>query len=231
MPAPSLSDIQDRLKDLKQTFVPFLAKYYAVTTEYGAPTAKGPTKGTPHEAVDYGAPKGTHLYSPGTGLVLNASDNPDHVTSSGGANDDHTLTVDYGNGIIMTFAHLDKIFVKPGDMIAEGDYVADTGNFGVSTGAHLHVESWQNGKHIDPRTLFDPSTHFSDYEQHPGATAGSIPILGPLTGGARGAADMGTAIVGFIAALMNPETWARIFAIIGGAILTMVGGYMLWQST
>lgn len=226
--------LREKIKSITQDLVPFLDKYYAVTTEYGAPIAAGPEKGKQHYGVDFGTPKGTHLYSPGMGVVLRPTDNPSHGSTTG-KDDDHTITVDYGDGIIMQFAHLDKVHVKPGDVIAPGDWIGNTGDYGIGTGEHLHVAAWKNGRLTDPRSLLDPTTDFGDYEQAPGATAGSVPIFGPLTGGARTAADaaISTAesVAEFVNAILNPETWARVFAIIGGAIMAMIGGYMLWQST
>lgn len=220
--------------DFAQDFVSFLSNAYSVTTEYGAPVAAGPEKGKPHYAVDFGTPKGTPLFSMGSGIVLRPTDVPGH-TSTTGKDDAHTVTVDYGHGVLVQFAHLDKVFVKPGDKVAPGDWLANTGDAGISSGAHLHVDAWRDGRKIDVRELIDPISHFTDYEKIPGATAGSIPILGPLTGGARGAADAALswtdAVAQFFGALINPETWARVLAILAGAILTMIGGYMLWQST
>jgi len=228
MPSP-FTPIGAKIADAIQAFVPFLASYFPVTTEYGAPVAAGPTAGQPHYAVDFGTPKGTPLYSPGSGRVLQPNGNPEGVTGG------NTLTVDYGKGVIITFAHLDKIFVKPGDSIAPGDFVATTGDSGIATGAHLHVDAWVNGVKTDVRELIDWSSAFSDYEEHEGATGGSFPIGGPFTGAVRGTGDalgdVAAGVLGFVNAILNPETWARVLAIIGGAVLAMVGFYMVWQST
>ena len=43
--------------------------------------------------------------------------------------------------------------------------------------------------------------------------------------------DVAAGVLGFVNAILNPETWARVLAIIGGAVLAMVGFYMVWQST
>lgn len=219
--------LRSRLTDAP--LVPFLADVFDITTEYGAPVAAGPNAGEPHNAIDFGTPVGTPLYSPGEGVVLNPADNPAGVTGG------NTLTIDYGGGRILTFAHLDSLFVQPGDIIAPGDFIATTGESGIATGPHLHVDAWIDGVHTDVRNLIDWSSDFSDYEQRPGATAGSIPFLGPLTGGAidagQSVANMGTAVVAFVTAILNPENWARILALFGGAIIAAIGAFMLWQST
>lgn len=232
--ATTLEKLRASIADLVQEFVPFLANAYNVTTQFGDPTAAGPDKGKPHMGVDFGTPIGTPVYSLGTGIVINDTDAPGGGSTTGGE-DDNTITVDYGNGIIVQFAHLSEVFVQAGDKIAEGDFIGKTGNAGIGTGAHLHVGAWQDGEPIDVRALIDPLNDFGDYESTPGATGGSFPILGPLTGGARAGVDslgqIAAAVVEFVAALINPETWARVLAILAGAVLVMAGGYMLWQST
>ncbi len=226
---PTGGNLRNQLAESVQEFVPFLADYFPITGEYGSSTAAGPNKGAPHKAVDFGTPKGTPLYSMGSGVVLNPADNPEGVTGG------KTITVDYGNGIIVSFSHLDEIFVKAGDVIAPGDWIGNTGNTGISTGPHLHVDAWKDGVKTDVRELIDWAADFSDYEEHSGATGGSIPILGPLTGGARGGLDamgqIAASVVAFVTTILNPETWARIVAIFGGAILSLIGFYMVWQST
>lgn len=230
--AISIEELERRSLDgLNKTFVPFFQKAYKITTEYGAPIAAGNDAGKPHYGLDFGTPKGTPLYSMGVGIVRRPTQNPDG-TSTTGKDDPHTITIDYGNGITVQWAHLDEVFVRPGDAVKPGDFIGKTGDAGISTGAHAHVTAWKNGNKIDVRELIDPTTHFENYAKNPGAAAGAF---GGAINAGRGAADSilgwGEAIVAFVTAILNPETWARVFAILAGALLTMVGGYMLWQST
>ena len=226
---PTGGNLRNQLAAAVQDFVPFLSDYFPVTGDYGSATAAGPNEGDPHLAVDFGTPLGTPLFSMGSGTVLNPNDNPEGVTGG------KTITVDYGDGIIVSFSHLDEIFVKPGDRVAPGDWIGNTGNTGISTAPHLHVDAWKNGVKVDVRELIDWASDFSDFEARPGATAGSVPILGPLTGSALAGMDslgqIAAAVLAFVTSVLNPATWARVFAIIGGAILSMVGFWMVWQST
>lgn len=226
MPSP-FTPFGEQITNAIQAFVPFLASYFPVTTEYGAPTAAGPNAGTPHNAVDFGTPKGTPLYSPGSGLVLAPNGNPEGVTGG------NTVSVDYGNGVVIAFSHLDRVFVKQGDRIAPGDFIATTGDSGIATGAHLHVDAWVNGVKADVRELIDWSVAFNDYEEHEGATGGGIgfPGAGVIRGAGEGVLGWTEGLAAFLAAILNPETWARVLAIFAGAVLAMVGFYMVWQST
>jgi murein DD-endopeptidase MepM/ murein hydrolase activator NlpD len=60
------------------------------------------------------------------------------------------VEVDHGQGITTRYAHLDKIFVSPGDRIKRGQLLGLQGNSGRSTGTHLHYEVRYNDKPLDP---------------------------------------------------------------------------------
>ncbi len=207
------------------SLLPPVKEWYAVTTHYGDPVALGPDAGKAHKAVDFGTPQGTPLYAMADGTVLAPNDNPEGVTGGG------TITVDYGNGLIVTMAHLSEIMVTPGQKIHAGQRIGSTGGeagtpgAGISTGPHLHIDAWLNGEKVDILDAFDwekdtpiPLSRYSDDEGF------RIPILADL-------GDWGGAIVAFFTAVLNPENWARILAIVGGFILTMIGAYWVWASS
>lgn len=209
-------------------FVSPLAEWFNITTPYGGRTAKGPNAGGAHSAVDIGAPMGTALYSIGPGTVLKPDGNPEGVTGG------NTVTVDYGNGLIMSFSHLDKVFVKPGDKVGAAQMIGQTGNSGISTGPHLHIDAWLSGEKINPLDLFDYTKDVdqSIYPTRPGISPFPNVGVGGAIGGAIDTVGDGLAAVGdFVAAILNPENWARIFAIFGGAVLALVGLYMVWSAT
>ncbi|MGL6098119.1 MAG: peptidoglycan DD-metalloendopeptidase family protein, partial [Fusobacteriaceae bacterium] len=64
----------------------------------------------------------------------------------------------YGRIIIIThdggyetrYAHLNKAYVKKGDIVSSGEKIAQSGNSGRSTGPHLHFEIRKNGQTVDP---------------------------------------------------------------------------------
>lgn len=96
---------------------------------------------TMHEGVDFPSPVGTTVMAAGSGVVLSAG------TMTGYGN---VLEVDHGDGVVSRYAHLSRILVKEGDVVLKGQKVAEVGNTGRSTGAHLHFEVRLNGEPVDP---------------------------------------------------------------------------------
>ena len=69
---------------------------------------------------------------------------------------------DYGNhyhiqikDIIIVYAHCRKLYLKEGDIVKQGQEIAEVGTTGNSTGPHLHFEIRRNGRKIDPQLVVD----------------------------------------------------------------------------
>lgn len=99
-------------------------------------------------AVDFAMPIGTGVYAARDGLVIQIADeyyaaglDPD--TDLARAN---IVRVLHDDGTMSLYAHLNwnSIRVRPGQRIARGEYIADSGNTGFSTGPHLHFVVQRN---------------------------------------------------------------------------------------
>lgn len=75
--------------------------------------------------------------------------------SSGNASYGNCLRIEHGNGYSTLYAHLDKVYVKLGDFVTEGQEIGFMGNTGNSYGAHLHFEVRKDGKRINPTPYLD----------------------------------------------------------------------------
>jgi hypothetical protein len=92
-------------------------------------------------------PVGTELYSPISGVVVDA-----YSSSAAGRH----LKIRDDQGYLVEFKHLNDWTVKPGDRVERGQLVAYSGNTGRrSTGPHLHVElTAPDGSRLDPYKYF-----------------------------------------------------------------------------
>lgn len=85
-----------------------------------------------HTGTDLAAPMGTPVLAAYAGQVAIA----DFLGGYG-----LTVALDHSKGTQQTlYAHLSEIFVKPGEMVKQGEVIGRVGSTGNSTGPHLHFE-------------------------------------------------------------------------------------------
>jgi len=99
-------------------------------------------KGRFHNGIDIACAEGTPVVSPADGKVTSTYDN-----QFGGL----TMIILHDNGLESRMCHLNKYLASPGDRVGQGEAVAESGNTGRSTGAHLHYGIKDAGKnYVDP---------------------------------------------------------------------------------
>jgi len=67
------------------------------------------------------------------------------------------VEISHQTGYRTIYGHLQKILVKPGQRVEQGQVIGRVGSTGRSTGPHLHYELLVEGKAVDPRP-FLPAT-------------------------------------------------------------------------
>jgi len=108
----------------------------------------------PHFGVDIAKPTGTSVKAPAAGIVTLAYSD---MFFSGG-----TLILDHGHGLSSSFLHLSRILVKEGQVIKQGDVIAEIGATGRVTGAHLDWRMNLFTKRVDPQLLVPPMPQESE---------------------------------------------------------------------
>jgi len=97
-------------------------------------------------AIDFAMPVGTGVFAARAGTVIEIA--RDYFGSSASAEDAgaNLIRVLHDDGTMSLYAHLrlNSIRVVPGERIARGQYIADSGNTGFSTGPHLHFVVQRN---------------------------------------------------------------------------------------
>lgn len=112
-----------------------LAGGYTLTSNYGY------RWGRLHAGIDLGTPVGNDVLAADGGTVIRAG-------YFGGYG--YCVDIDHQNGQMTRYGHLSSILVSVGDEVYEGQHIAESGNTGRSTGAHLHFEIHVNGQTHDP---------------------------------------------------------------------------------
>jgi murein DD-endopeptidase MepM/ murein hydrolase activator NlpD len=102
----------------------------------------------PHLGVDVAAVRGTPTKAPADGIVSLAE--PDLYFTGG------TTILDHGYGLASIFAHQEKVLVKVGDRLKQGDIVGHVGATGRATGPHLHWGVYLFSTALDPQLLVPP---------------------------------------------------------------------------
>ncbi len=100
-----------------------------------------------HEGMDFSATVGTEVYATGNGTVTDAG----REIESGYGNE---IRIDHGYNYQTVYAHLSRIFVKPGQKILRGQIIGYVGNTGKSTSPHLHYEVRKNHVPVNPIYFF-----------------------------------------------------------------------------
>lgn len=94
-----------------------------------------------HMGLDFPADVGTPIVAAAGGVVQLTDVHPAYG---------NLVEVDHGNGLVTRYAHASKLLVRTGDIVKRGQPIAQVGNTGRSTGAHLHFEVLVDGVPQDP---------------------------------------------------------------------------------
>lgn len=114
---------------------------YRVSSYFGARSDPVNGRVSYHQGMDMAAPHKTPLVATGPGKVIYAGWRGRYG---------RLVEIDHGNGIKTRFGHLNKIFVRKGDMVERDTRIGLLGNSGRSTGPHVHYEVIVEGKPRNP---------------------------------------------------------------------------------
>jgi murein DD-endopeptidase MepM/ murein hydrolase activator NlpD len=142
---PTETDEKDVKKSTKLAFPLKIPR--KITATFKDPNYKQ-VMGREHWGVDFRAPQGTEIFAPADGIVKKVAQN--------GYNYSY-LIIDHGDDLFTVYGHISKSFVQEGDRVKTGDKIALTGGTPgmvgsgyFTTGPHLHLEVFKDGKHVDP---------------------------------------------------------------------------------
>lgn len=116
---------------------------FAKITSYFSLSRKHPIlhKIRAHKGIDYGAPRGTPIRAAGDGKVIFAG-----VRNGFG----NVVMIQHGGAYTTLYGHMDKITIKNGVRVDQGQMIGTVGSTGLATGPHLHYEFHVNGAAVNP---------------------------------------------------------------------------------
>ena len=100
---------------------------------------------TPHYGIDIAGPENTTIRAPADGVVALAE--PDMHFEGG------LVFIDHGQGLISMYLHMNRVDVKAGDPIKQGDAIGLRGMRGRATGPHLCWRLKWRDRYLDPSLM------------------------------------------------------------------------------
>ncbi len=106
--------------------------------------------GRAHEGIDMAGPVGTPIHATGDGVVT-------HAGRQGAYG--NLIKIQHELGVETRYGHLNRISVKVGQRVSQGERIGDMGNTGRSTGPHLHYEVRMKGRAVDPMSFIKAASN------------------------------------------------------------------------
>tara|TARA_B100000965_G_scaffold398618_1_gene417062 strand:+ start:73 stop:900 length:828 start_codon:yes stop_codon:yes gene_type:complete len=112
-----------------------------ISSPFGRRTDPFTGKLAMHQGVDFAGTEGHEVLSLGAGIVTYSG----YMQGYG-----EMVEISHSDGFTTRYAHAQENLVKVGELVPRGKPIALVGSTGRSTGAHVHLEVYKNGRAIDP---------------------------------------------------------------------------------
>ena len=140
-----LSQIEQDILNIKNTTTFIKPVEGVISSKFGQrDTATGSVPKN-HTGTDIAANLGTKIKSATNGEVVLASEEGDYGKH---------LKIQIGE-VSIIYAHCNNLYVKRGDMVVQGQEIAEVGSTGNSTGPHLHFEIRYQERKVDPQSILE----------------------------------------------------------------------------
>ncbi len=97
-----------------------------------------------HKGIDFGARWGTPIVASADGVVNRAG-------WAGGYG--RQVRIAHSGGVATSYSHMSRMVVESGTPVRQGQLIGYVGSSGLSTGPHLHYETYRNGAAVNPRSV------------------------------------------------------------------------------
>ena len=118
--------------------------YGRLSGKFGSQRIYNGTPGSYHSGLDIATgSSGTPFVAPADGVVTLAVQNPFSLEGK-------LLMIDHGMGLNSAFLHCSSHAVRTGDVVRQGQFIANIGRTGRATGPHLHWSIKWRDLRLDP---------------------------------------------------------------------------------
>lgn len=140
-----LSQEEQEIANIKATTTFIKPVEGTISSKFGQREPTTSTVPKNHTGVDIAANMGTKIIAATGGEVVLASEEGDYGKH---------LKIQIGE-VSIIYAHCNNLYVKQGDIISQGQEIAEVGSTGNSTGPHLHFEIRLSEKIVDPEKILE----------------------------------------------------------------------------
>ena len=97
-----------------------------------------------HKGMDFGARWGTPIVASADGVISRAG-------WAGGYG--KQVRIAHASAIATSYSHMSRMVVSPGSLVRQGQLIGYVGSSGLSTGPHLHYETYRGGVAVNPLSV------------------------------------------------------------------------------
>mgnify|MGYP002440546274 FL=1 len=133
-------------RNTKKCCFPLDTAVWRISDVYGKRIDPFTGKPAFHQGLDLACAAGTAVRAVQGGVVTAAAYSPSYGNH---------LRILHPDGCETRYAHLQYLYVRPGEVVQTGQTLGTVGQTGRATGAHLHLELWQQGAACDPAALLE----------------------------------------------------------------------------
>ena len=141
----SLSQEEQDILDVKNTTNFIKPVEGTISSIYGYRETATGTVPKDHTGTDIAATTGTKIKSATDGQVVLVSEEGDYGKH---------IKIQIEE-VSIIYAHCNSLYVKEGDMVTQGQEIAEVGSTGNSTGPHLHFEIRISERTVDPQKILE----------------------------------------------------------------------------
>lgn len=140
-----LSQEEQDIANIKATTTFIRPVEGTISSKFGQREPTTSTVPKNHTGVDIAANTGTKIIASTGGEVVLASEEGDYGKH---------FKIQIGE-VSIIYAHCNNLYVKQGDIVTQGQEIAEVGSTGNSTGPHLHFEIRISERIIDPEKILE----------------------------------------------------------------------------